>query len=412
MAKNNIQKLLNISNYKIVKIKIIEEKIYIELEPYKKYKVKCTECGKVHKKGYHGFYIITIEDLPVFGLKTYLIVKRRRYKCTENDKVYAEDIPWISKGARVTTRYAKQINRLTAITTNQEAGWYLGLNDEVVYRIDKEILEAQAKEKLNPPPAAANISVDEVSYLKYYKYLTNVIDTDKRLVIWNDDGRKSEVFNKYYEGIGKSNCEKIKSVALDGARTYISSTKKYAVNAIIVYDKFHVVQKLNNAVDTVRKTELEKARAQKNDELIELTNCRQRFILFKNRNNLTAKQSKYLEELCEINQPIYKAMLLKETFLQIYTINNVEEAKEYLNNWIREAESSAINVFKKLAESFTDKMQYIINWFHKKISSAISEGFNNKIKRLKRMAYGYKDIEYFKLKIHQHCGLLNPRIFA
>ena len=105
-------------------------------------------------------------------------------------------------------------------------------------------------------------------------------------------------------------------------------------------------------------------------------------------------------------------MLLKETFLQIYTINNIEEAKEYLNNWIREAESSAINIFKKLAESFTDKMQYIINWFHKKISSAISEGFNNKIKRLKRMAYGYKDIEYFKLKIHQHCGLLNPRKFA
>jgi transposase len=74
--------------------------------------------------------------------------------------------------------------------------------------------------------------------------------------------------------------------------------------------------------------------------------------------------------------------------------------------------ASTLESFVALAESFTRKMQYILNWFKKKISSAISEGFNNKIKRLKRMAYGYKDIDYFRLKIHQHCGLLNPRLEA
>ncbi|MBU0710918.1 transposase, partial [bacterium] len=81
-----------------------------------------------------------------------------------------------------------------------------------------------------------HISVDEVSYRKYYRYLTNVIDTDKRLVIWNDKGRKKEILNRYYESIGAVNCSKIKTVALDGAQTYISSTNKYAVNAMIVYD--------------------------------------------------------------------------------------------------------------------------------------------------------------------------------
>jgi transposase len=158
-----------------------------------------------------------------------------------------------------------------------------------------------------------------------------------------------------------------------------------------------------------RKQELRKARKENNDELIELINCRQRFILLKNKTNLSEKQADYLKRLCEVNEPIYKAMLLKESFLRVYDYELPEEAQTYLENWIKGALSSAVETFKIIAASFKDKLQYIINWFRKKISSAISEGINNKIKRLKRMAYGYKDVEYFRLKIHQHCGLLNPR---
>lgn len=411
MQEYNIRKRLNIPQYKIMGIISENEKeIYIRIEPYKRKVFICSGCGKVHKKGYHGTEEIEVEDLGIFGKRVYLQVVKRRYKCLEDKQTHIEEIYWLNKWARVTKRYAQQVSRLTAITTNQEAGWFLGKDDEVIYRIDKEILETKAEDKLKPIPAGVNISVDEVSYRKYHRYLTNVIDTDKRLVIWNEKGRKAEVLDRYYEGIGEDNCKRIESVALDGARTYISSTNKYAVNAIIVYDKFHVIQKLNKAVDIVRKQELDKARQNKNEELIELTNCRQRFILFKNKNKLTEKQEEYLKKLCAINEPIYKAMLLKESFLQVYTNTDVEEAEKTLRSWIEEAMSCSIEIFKKLAESFTEKMQYILNWFKKKISSAISEGFNNKIKRLKRMAYGYKDIEYFKLKIHQHCGLLNPRL--
>src|SRR3990167_4704590 len=142
-----------------------------------------------------------------------------------------------------------------------------------------------------------------------------------------------------------------------------------------------------------------------------MMNCRQRFILLKNKNKLTESQMGYLQRLCEINEPIYKAMLLKESFLKVYDYETPEEAQSYLEGWIKDALSSAVETFRIIAKSFWDKLQYIVNWFRKKISSAISEGINNKIKRLKRMAYGYKDIEYFRLKIHQHCGLLNPRRF-
>lgn len=181
------------------------------------------------------------------------------------------------------------------------------------------------------------------------------------------------------------------------------------MNAMIVYDKFHIIQKLNWAVDMTRKQELRKARKENNTDIVELTNCRQRFILLKKKSNLSDKQAQYLQKLCELNEPIYKAMLLKESFLKVYDYTSADDAKAYLESWIEQAISSAVGTFRVIAESFRDKLQYIINWFRKKISSAISEGINNKIKRLKRMAYGYKDVEYFRLKIHQHCGLLNPR---
>jgi len=112
------------------------------------------------------------------------------------------------------------VNRLTAITTNQEAGWFLGLDDETVYRIDKEMLEEEYKKKLIPPPSAIHISVDEISYRKYHRYLTNVVDVDNRAVIWNEKGRKSEVLDRYYVGIVEQACEEIESVALDGIVGY------------------------------------------------------------------------------------------------------------------------------------------------------------------------------------------------
>jgi transposase len=412
MDKKTLNEIIDLPGYEVEEIlKFTKEEVRLLMRPKKNFVFICSNCGERHDKGFHSTVIVVAEDQPITGRRVFLHIKKRKHRCPKDNKIHVESTPWLKLYSRITDRYVLQINRLTAITTNQEAGWYLGLNDEVVYRLDKRCLEAQAKDKLEPIPSAMHISVDEVSYKKYHRYLTNVIDTDKKLVIWNAKGRKSEVLNKYYEGIGSENCRQIKSVALDGARTYISSTTKYAVNALIVYDKFHIAQKLNNCIDTVRRDELIKARKGEDKELIDLMNCKQRFILLKNKNKLSKKQSSQLDYLCELNKSIYKSMLLKEDFLKIYSMgDNLEEIKLHLSNWIEEARKSKLEPFLLLAESFLSKKDYILNWFKRKISSAISEGFNNKIKRLKRMAYGYRDINYFRLKIHQHCGLLNPRI--
>lgn len=411
MRNNSIRSLLNIPGYKIEAIiSKTETEIHIKIVPHKRNKGKCSGCGEKHES-VHSVKDTTAEDVKLGKRRLFLHIPKRRYLCPKDEKYHTEEISWIELGATVTKDFAREVNRLTAITTNEEAGWYLGLNDEKVYRIDRAILSRLAEERLKPTPASINISVDEVAWKKHHRYLTNVIDTDEKVITWNAKGRKAEILDKYYDSLGEENCKKIESVAIDGARTYISSTQRNAVNALIVLDRFHAAQKANKAIDQIRKAELRNARKNKDQELVELVNCKQRFILLKRKKKLSAKQTVTLKKLCELNQPIYKAMLLKESFLQIYECGNIEEAQEHIADWIDQALFSGLRPFMELACSVINKMQFILNWFKKKISSAISEGFNNKVKRLKRLAYGYKNIEYFKLKIHQHCGYLNPRRF-
>ncbi len=104
---------------------------------------------------------------------------------------------------RFTRRFAEQVYRLTSITTNAEAGWFLNLDDEVVYRIDRSMLEELAREKLSPVPAPAHISVDEVAWQKWHKYVTNVIDIDQRKVIWNHDGRGKQTMDAFFTDLGQ-----------------------------------------------------------------------------------------------------------------------------------------------------------------------------------------------------------------
>jgi len=402
MCLDTITQLLNIPGFHVVKlIKVTEAEIHLRVE----------EKERTNFNEYHSCDVVVVEGLSLGQRRVYLHVLKRKYRNSATKKIETQEIGWIKKKARVTKALAREVYRLTSITTNTEAGWFLGMDDQKVYRIDKAMLKSLAEQKLKPTPESLNISVDEVAWKKHHRYLTNVVDVDEKVITWNEKGRKTKVLDMYYESLREEQLEKIESVSLDGARTYISSTKNNAPKAMIVLDHFHMVQKTNRTLDQVRRNELRVARKLKDIELIEMANCKQRFMLFKARKNLTSRQSCLLEQLCQANEPIYKGVLLKESLVSVYNLESEDQAIEHLYSWIDSALESGLEPFVELAWSTVEKIEYILNWFHCKRSSAISEGFNNKIKRLKRMAYGYRDIEYFKLKIHQHCGYLNPRRF-
>jgi transposase len=182
------------------------KELHVSVEEVMVENQKCGSCEKVGYKGTKVSFEVTIEDLALVERRVYLHIQHRRYRCEECKKSWSLPIPWVRMENRVTKRYAQEIFRLTAITSNQEAGWYLGLNDEKVYRIDKAVLEEKFKIRLMPTPFSRNISVDEVAWKKHHRYLTNVVDVDEKVVTWNEKGRKAEVLNKYYESLGGENC--------------------------------------------------------------------------------------------------------------------------------------------------------------------------------------------------------------
>jgi transposase len=407
MQLNSITELLAIPNYHVSYMVVHKKnRIDLVLEQTTFVPAVCSGCGDVHNTPVHSIGKIVVEDLPISGKRVFLHVPKRKSICREDGHIHVEKLDWLQ--GRFTKRLADQVYRLTSITTNQEAGWYLGLDDETVYRIDRKRLEDLAKEKLSPVPAPRYMSVDEVAWQKWHHYVTNVVDIEKRKIIWNHDSRGKVVLDAFYKNLGPEKCSKIEAVASDGARGFLSSTQEHAKNALIVLDHFHIKSYLNNAVDTVRKEELAKARKSEDTEVASMLHCKERFILMKNKQ--TPKRENFIQKLAELNEPIYKAMLLKDQFLFMYTVRSRDLAQKSLNAWIIAAIESKIPAFVEIGFKFFRKRHFILNYFICKITTAISEGINNKIKRLKRMAYGYRDVTYFLLKIHQHCGLLNPRL--
>jgi len=407
MQLDTITELLQIPGFKVTHmISSTESSGEFLLEREEESASICSGCGKVHNTAVHSKGRVIVEDLPMSGKRVYLHVPKRKSVCLEDGSIRVEELEWIR--GRFTRRFVEQVYRLTSITTNKEAGWFLGIDDETVYRIDKGMLEELSLEKIEKVKVPRHMSVDEVAWQKWHKYVTNVVDVDRRKVIWNYEGRGKSTLDRFYHKIGKEGCKRIKAVASDGAKGFLASTREHLKNALIVLDHFHVKKYLNEAVDTVRKEELRKARQQGHEELSQMLHCNKRFILMQNK--VTNKQKDMLDKLSTLNERIYKAMLLKEQFLSLYVSGNRRVAYANLRAWIGAAIRSGIVSFVELGYKFFRKRHYVLNYFVCKITSAISEGINNKIKRLKRMAYGYRDVKYFLLKIHQHCGLLDPKL--
>jgi transposase len=408
MHFQTITKLLRLPNVIVIgTIENGDDNLHLIVELSDKYEPPvCSSCGAVHTS-VHSKGQLRVEDLPISGRRVFLYLEKRKCRCPEGG-IYVELLPWLH--GRFTKRFAEQINRLTAIATNSEAGWFLGLDDEVVYRIDRAILQEKADDLLAPTPAPRAMSVDEVAWKKGHSYVTNVVDIDRRVVIWNHDKHGKTVLDAFFESLTEKERAEIEVVACDGAKGFLSSSRHYAEKALIVLDHFHVKSYLSAALEDVRKQELAKAKKDATqDELAGLLHCKQRFILL--RNKPSRKKTQVLKRLEELNEPVYKAMLLKEQFATIYDFREKKAAQPALRAWIGEALRSGLAPFKELALKLFRKRHYVLNFFVQRITSAISEGINNKIKRLKRMAYGYRDVAYFLLKVHQHCGLLNPRRF-
>jgi transposase len=277
----------------------------------------------------------------------------------------------------------------------------MGISWNTVKLIDKKHLRKYLVplDEANP----LNLGIDEIAYEKGHKYLTVVRDVDLGKVIWVGEGRKKETLDEFFHKLGAEKALRIQHVVMDMWDAYISSVRANT-DAIIVFDKFHVAKKINEAVDAVRKQEFANADSRERKDM-----KHKRFLVLARRKNLDEAKRETLRDLLDINTNLTTAYLLKEQALDIFDETDKDIAIKRLQKWFRNIDDAAIAAFQPVVKTIKNYLYGIINYFDKRITNAQSEGFNNKINIIKRRAYGYRDLEYFKLKILQSCGKTTPK---
>lgn len=309
--------------------------------------------------------------------------------------VVVEQLDWLAKNPRHTQRFAMHVGALCREMTNKAVAELEHLHVDTVKDLDKIYMRLQITEA--GPPSPRVIGVDEISIRKGHNYRIVVSDLDLGRPIWvGGQGRKEEDMNLFFEEIGASKSQSIELAAMDMWKPFRNSLTRNAPQARIVFDKFHIMRHLSEALDDVRRSEYSRL-AGKDRSYIK----GQRYTLLSHRENLTIEGRQSLRKLLKANRRLNVAYLLKESFGQLWDYQTEGWARRFFENWRASLKWQRLKPYEKFARMIDRHWDGIASYCHpeNKCSLGMVEGLNNKIRVLQRRAYGYRDEEYLKLKI-------------
>jgi len=396
MSKLSIAHYFPFRRIKIVSQDVAPEatKTHIQVEPDKRFRPICWKCGQ-KASGIHTWTRRKIRDLNFGTAQTWITCLYRKVFCPHCHGIHIENLNLFHPHLRVTNRLAFYIHQLCCVMTVSEVSRHLNLDWKTVKKIDKFYLE---RDYGQPDLSDLKIlAVDEISMRKGQNYLTVVLDFMTGRVVFVGKKRKAKTLKRFFNQLSISQRKKIEAVAMDMWNPFIKAVKDKLPRAKIVFDFFHVVASFNRVIDKVRNLEYKKA-AEKDKCVYKGA----KYLLLKNRGNIRRQtHRKQLKKLLELNAVINAVMILKEKLKHIWTYKSKTWANKALDNWCDLALSlniGPINTFVKMLQNY----RYgIINHCDYPIHTGKIEGANNKIKVIKRKAYGFHDIRYFTLKIYQ-----------
>jgi len=284
--------------------------------------------------------------------------------------------------------------------TIQDVAKYLKMSWHTIKEIDKAYLSRNfSKPRLKD---VEYIAIDEFAYKKGRKYKTVVYDLKEGRAIFIGEGNNAETLNPFWKKL-RSSGAKLKAVSTDMCRAYWGSVKKNSPGTPIIFDLFHIIQMCNKCLDDIRIMLYHKEKDIHKRKVIRSS----KWVVLKNKVNLSNEVKKegvppeveQLQLALKVNEPLAAAYYLKEELKEIWRQKNKHKAGLELEKWIVKARSVGLAQLDRLAKSMESHRSEILNWYDHPISTGPLEGFNNKIKVLKRKAYGYRDDEYFALKI-------------
>ena len=371
--------------------------IWIELLPRRDRPRVCDGCGKPCDS-IHDEQERWVKDLPILECSTHLLVHRVRVNCaTCGPKV--ERLSWLEPYARVTKRLAHSVARLCKVTSVKHAADFYGLNWKTAKRIDKVYLQRE----LGPVDEASLagievIAMDEFAIHKGQRYATVVIDPRTRRVLWVGRGHGREDVRPFFNLLGEAGRQRLRAVVMDMNGAYEAEVKAQCPQAQVVYDLFHVVAKYGHEViDRVRVDEANRLR---HDAPARQVIKGSRWLLLRNRDNIKREADRVrLDELLKANRRLMTAYVLKDDLKRLWDYRHTGYALMFWQAWYHRALRSRIDPLKRFARKLKSYLGGILAHCRWPLHTSVLEGINNKIKVMKRMAYGYRDDTYFFLRI-------------
>lgn len=328
-------------------------------------------------------------------MRIYLEFEVRRLRCEACGLVKQERIEFLADNRRYTKRFMYHIGRQCRKETIQDVAKDHNLHWETVKELEKQYMREQIRRAGKPHPKV--LGIDEISIRKGHTYRIVVSDLEKRIAIWfGGMDRSEESLDEFYAFLGEKSSKKIRLAVMDMWKAFKNSTNRNAPQAAILFDKFHVLRHLSDALDKVRKAEYARLTG-KSRKFIK----GQKYTLLSNRENLSTNGRKNLKLLLAANKRLNTAYLLKETFGQLWNYKREGWARRFFENWRNALKWQRLKPYEQFA-AMIDKHWDGIAAYCKpdnKVALGFVEGFNNKIRVIQRRAYGLRDEEYLKLKI-------------
>ena len=325
---------------------------------------------------------------PIGGKKCFLNLQVHKIFCRVCGQLHWTHLPFMKGKSPMSRAFIRMAWDLLSFSTVKSVADFLQVGWDCVKDLHKEKLETLYKRI--SLKNLEYVSVDEIAIAKGHKYMTIFTDVKTGRIIHAVEGRDIAAVTPFLKRLYRK-AFKLKAIAMDMSHSFYSAVKKELPHIDIVFDRFHVMKMMNTALDDIRKQQQKTCGHILKGE---------RFLFLKNYDSLDVNGMERLNTLLATNEPLFVAYTLKEQLRSFWTQNNREDAEMFLRKWCTDAFIQGAKPLRKMAKALHKRVDGLLSYFTHRISNGKAEGINNKIKTIKRQAYGFRDLEYFKLRLY------------
>lgn len=379
--------------FRVTDLQVEERAVRVDLHPVDLNSLCCGGCGQA-AQGVHERVPRLIRDLPMLGRTVWLQVQLRRVYCGECG-TRMQQVPWLDRHARLTRRLAEAVALWCAKLPVKHVAELFGLHWTTVREIDRRRLRTFVASL--PPPQPTRLVMDEFALYKGHRYASVVLDADTRRVLWIGEGRSRAAVRPFFESLGAAGCARVQAVAMDMNSAFDLEVRLHCPKARIVYDLFHVVAKY--AREVIGRVRVDAANRLRHDKPARRVVKRSHWLLLRNTAGLNAGERIRLDEVLQANQPLLTVYLMAEQLRSLWNVPCPWQWRRLWKDWLGQAADSQIPALGQFAAKLRPYWRGILSRVRWPMHTGQLEGINNKIKLIKRQAFGYRDADYFFLKI-------------